>query len=207
MNFKCLSALFWPVPCNLKAKRGLKMKTTTLTIIFLITSLFSTAAISKSYTRKQIYDHHTKVISKMIKAVQPQMSLNKRNQIALKLYKASRKFSVDPKIMIAIISTESSFRNNVVSSTGDISLAQINTVVWDKEFTRLGLGKIDIKLLKKDEAYALNKMGKILSILKERHAKKDKQWYARYHSKTKVHKDRYNVQVQNRLRMIASVNL
>jgi hypothetical protein len=183
------------------------MKTTTLAIIFLFTSLFSTAAISKSYTKKQIYDHHTKVISKMIKAVQPQMSLKKRNQIALKLYKASRKFSVDPKIMVAIISTESSFRNNVVSSTGDISLAQINTVVWDKEFARLGLGKIDIKLLKKDETYALNKMGKILSILKKRHAKKDNQWYARYHSKTKVHKDRYSNQVETRLRKIASVNL
>ena len=65
---------------------------------------------------------------------------------------------------------------------------------------------MDKKMLKKDEAYALNKMGKILSILKARHAKKDAKWYAIYHSKTKKFKNLYDGKVQNQLRMIASVS-
>ena len=183
------------------------MKTLKLTILLLTMSMFSTAAISKSLTKKEVVKYNTAMIARMIKVVQPDLKVKKRNQLARALFNTSKKFAVDPKIMIAIISTESSFRNHVVSSTGDLSLAQINTAVWDKEFARLGLDKLNRKLLKKDEVYALNKMGKILSILKQRHASKDSKWYACYHSKTKKYKDLYDSKVQTRLRKIASVTL
>lgn len=181
------------------------MKTTKTIILTLILSMISTNVMPKSFTKAEIYKYNTMVISKMIKVVQPQMNEKKRNKIALALYQSSKKYAVDPKLMVAIISTESDFNNAAVSVSGDLSLAQINTKVWNAEFNRLGLGQIDIKLLKKDEAYALNKMGKILSILKARHAKKDSKWYATYHSRTKKFKNAYDGKVQNKLRMIASV--
>lgn len=182
------------------------MKTTKITIFALILSFFSSNVMPKSFTKKEIYAYNVGKISKMIKAVQPNLSDKKREKISLALYRASKKFQVDPKIMVAIISTESGFDNAAVSSSGDLSLAQINTKVWDLEFKRLGLGKINKKLLKKNETYALNKMGKILSILKRRHAKKDAQWYAIYHSKTKKYKNAYDGKIQKRFRAIASVS-
>ena len=182
------------------------MKTTKTLIITLIFSLFSTSAMPKNIYRKNVPKNNIAMISKMIKAVQPNLKEAKRNQIAKGIFVASKKYSVDPKIMIAIIATESNFNNAAVSVSGDISLAQINTKVWDVEFNRLGVEKMDKKMLKKDEAYALNKMGKILSILKARHAKKDAKWYAIYHSKTKKFKNLYDGKVQNQLRMIASVS-
>ncbi|NOT78976.1 MAG: transglycosylase SLT domain-containing protein [Bacteriovoracaceae bacterium] len=183
------------------------MKTTKLFIIALILSLIATPVMPKSFSKAEVARYNVDVISKMIKVVQPDLKLSKRRQIALELYKSSKKFAVDPKIMVAIIATESNFNNDAVSSTGDLSLAQINTKVWDIEFKRLGLSKINIKRLKKDEAYALNRMGAILSILKARHAKKDNKWYATYHSKTKKHKDVYVKKVQNHLRSIAATSL
>jgi hypothetical protein len=183
------------------------MKTLKLLTLTLILALFSAEVMPKSYTKAEIYQFNVSVINKMIKTVQPDIDDKKCKKIAIALYQTSRKYGVDPKIMIAIIATESNFNNSVVSSSGDLSLAQINTKVWDMEFARLGLDKINEKLLKKDEAYALNKMGKILSILKARHAKKDAKWYAIYHSKTKKHKERYDGKVQSHLRSIASITL
>jgi hypothetical protein len=182
------------------------MKTTKTLILTIILSMISTPVMPKSITAANPISRKIASISKMIKAVQPDLNDKKREQIAKALYQTSKKYEVDPKLMVAIIATESNFNNAAVSVSGDLSLAQINTKVWDVEFDRLGLGKIDKKLLKKDEAYALNKMGKILSILKARHSKKDTKWYAIYHSRTKKYKNEYQGKVETRLRMIASIN-
>ena len=169
--------------------------------------MISTAAMPKSFTKNQMRNYNLKLISQMIGSVAPEINHKKRDKIAMSLYQASKKYAVDPKIMIAIIDTESDFIQGAVSSTGDLSMAQINTEIWNKEFIRLGLDKINIKLLKKDQAYALGKMGKILNILKKRHASKDANWYARYHSHTKSLKGLYDKKVQKRLRAIASVTV
>ncbi|MBC7712307.1 MAG: transglycosylase SLT domain-containing protein [Rhizobacter sp.] len=182
------------------------MKTTKSLILALIISLISTNVMPKSFSKAEIRAYNVSTISKMIMAVQPELNDKKREEISLALYQTSKKFQIDPKVMVAIISTESGFDNSAVSVSGDLSLAQINTKVWDVEFLRLGLGKIDKKLLKADEAYALDKMGKILSLLKTRHAKKDAKWYAIYHSRTKKFKNQYDGKIQERFRMIASVS-
>jgi hypothetical protein len=182
------------------------MKTAKTLILTLILSLISTPVMTKTIYKRKVSAVNVAMISKMIKAVQPDLKQQKRDQISKALFQTSKKYNIDPKIMIAIIATESNFNNAAVSVSGDISLAQINTKVWDVEFNRLGLGKIDKKLLKKDEAYALNKMGKILSILQARHSKKDAKWYAIYHSRTKKFKNQYEGKVDTRLRMIASVS-
>jgi len=173
---------------------------------FLCTIMFSTAVQPKSFSTNQANNHNVNIIAKMIKVVQPSLEKNDRNRIAYSLYMTSKKYNIDPKLMIAIIGTESDFRNEKISSTGDLSLAQINCEVWNKEFTRLGFDKLNSKRLKKDENYALSKMAEILNILKLRHAKKDSQWFARYHSHTKKFKNEYSVKIEKRMRMIASIN-
>lgn len=182
------------------------MKIRMTLITFIITSLISTAAMPKSYHSSEITRNHVNLISKMIKIVQPTLKMKDRHRIAYSLYLTTKKYNVDPKLMIAIIATESDFDNSKVSHTGDFSLAQINAEIWNKEFERLGLSKLNTKRLKKDENYALSKMAEILNILKARHAKKDSKWFARYHSHTQKYKSVYSVKVEKRMRMIASVN-
>jgi hypothetical protein len=70
----------------------------------------------------------------------------------------------------------------------------------------MGLSRLNKKKLKKDESYALNKMAEILSILKNRYAKIDQHWYARYHSQTLKYKNIYGLKVRQRMKRIASVS-
>ena len=181
------------------------MKTKIFTT-FILALLFTTNAQSVSLSKADVATKHTRLIAKMIHAIQPELNEKAKNRIAKSLYKTSTKYKLDPKLMIAIIGTESDFVNEKVSTTGDLSLAQINADVWNKEFVRLGLNKLNRKLLKKDEAYALNKMAEILNILKARHAKKDSKWFARYHSQTKKYKNLYSKKVEKRLKMLVSIN-
>lgn len=179
-----------------------------MTIIysFILTLLLTTTAQPLSFSHTEIAGHHVGQLSKMIAAIQPGLKEHNRKRIATALYKTAKNHKLDPKIMIAIISTESDFENSRVSPTGDLSLAQINIEIWNKEFSRLGLKQLNKKLLKTNEAYALNKMAEILNIIKSRHAKNDNKWFARYHSHTKKYKDIYNLKLEKKLRMIASVN-
>lgn len=181
------------------------MKTTILST-FIAALILTSTAQPKSFSKADIDGYHTQLIARMIKVIQPELNETAKNRIAKSLYSTTRKYKIDPKLMVAIIGTESDFVNEKISTTGDLSLAQINTVIWNKEFVRLGLNKLNPKLLKKDEAYALNKMAEILNILKVRHAKNDSKWFARYHSHTKKYKNLYSLKVEKRMRLIASVN-
>lgn len=174
-------------------------------ILISCTLLFSNQVFTKQSAISKLNNRHVATVEKMILTVQPTVKYATANKIARLLYNASLKYNVDPKIMVAIISTESDFDHTKVSTTGDLSLAQINVEVWNKEFKRLGMEAIDAKKLKLSEAYAVNKMGEILSILKKRHQKKDAQWYARYHSHTKKFKMAYSAKVEKRVRKIASI--
>ena len=159
---------------------------TLLTTLLVLGFIFNTnVALPKSEVAKN--DNHKEVvqIKKMIKAIKPHLNEEKTLKIAHHLFNVSKKYNIDPKVMIAIIDTESDFDNTKISTTGDLSLAQINTDIWNKELVRMKLPTIDSKRLKIDEKYALNQMAMILSILKNRHSQKDNKWFARYHSHTK----------------------
>ena len=173
---------------------------------FITALILSTTAQPLSLSKSENDAIHIKVIAKMINMIQPELNESAKNRIAKSLYNTTQKYKVDPKLMIAIIGTESDFVNSKVSTTGDLSLAQINTEIWNKEFERLGLNKLNPKLLQKDEVYALSKMAEILNILKVRHQKNDSRWFARYHSHTKKFKNLYSIKVEKRMRMIASIN-
>ncbi|MBP9682865.1 MAG: transglycosylase SLT domain-containing protein [Bacteriovorax sp.] len=182
------------------------MKNTILIALIICSFFTSTMAMPKGISANEVTRNHVNTISKMIKALQPELNKTDRNRIAYSLYMTTKKYKIDPKLMIAIIGTESDFRNEKVSTTGDLSMAQINASVWNKEFTRIGRDSLNSKRLKKDEGYALSKMAEILIILKERHSKKDDKWFARYHSQTKKFKNLYSAKVEKRLRIIASIN-
>lgn len=144
----------------------------------------------------------TTVIAKMIAVLRPEFSVKKRYDVAAKIHKALKKYKVEPQIVVAIIDAESDFNHDMISSTGDLSLAQVNVHIWNKEFERMKMMPIKSERMKADVAYSLEVMAQILHILKTRYEKKDRRWYARYHSKTQKHKQAYLNKLSARLKLI-----
>ncbi len=147
------------------------------------------------------------VIAKMISALNPGMNSAERQDVAIKIHHVLNKHKIAPQIVVAIIDTESSFNQDAVSSSGDLSMAQVNVEVWNKEFERMNLELIDIERVKVDKVYSLEKMAQILEILKKRYEKKDRRWYARYHSKTKKYKRLYLAKLESRMKRLEKLNL
>lgn len=120
------------------------------------------------------------------------------------VYTYSKKYKLDPYLLLAIIKVESNFNQRAISSTGDYSLAQINYKVWKKELKRKGI-KLNFYKLKTNYAYALETMGYILKTLKDKYGSEDPQWYARYHSNTYKYKNNYYNKVNQALISIKSI--
>lgn len=172
------------------------------------------SAIKINYVYNQLDDfdqvhipNKPPVIAQMISVLKPKFSHSKRAEVAKKIHHAFLKYEIEPQIIVAIIDTESDFDHDKVSETGDLSLAQINVDVWNKEFERMNLSLIDVEKLKADQSYSLEVMAQILHVLKTRYEKKDRKWYARYHSKTKKHKDEYLSKLDSRLRLLKNSRL
>lgn len=143
------------------------------------------------------------IIAQLISVVQPELDHNIRNKVASDIQSAVKKHKVEPQIMVALIDTESNFKHNMVSSTGDLSIAQVNVEVWNKEFARMKLPLIKKeKLVVQDQKYAMDIMARILAILKVRHAKSDRRWYARYHSNTTRYKMDYLRKIEIRMKLL-----
>jgi hypothetical protein len=160
----------------------------------------------KSYNNydKKVYPNEVYVISNMIAVVQPELPELERNTVATHISLAIKKFKIEPQIIVAIIDTESNFQADKISTTGDVSVAQINVEVWNKEFLRMKKPIMIKGKIKMNQEYALLKMAEILHIIKKRHEKKDRRWYARYHSNTQKHKSDYLSKLEIRLKMLAS---
>lgn len=156
----------------------------------------------QNFQNKQ-YPKQSFLVANMIAVVQPEMNEAKRDEMAAMIAKVSKKFNIKPEIMVSIIDTESNFQTNMVSSTGDLSIAQINVDVWNKEFARLNLPVIDKERVVQDLEYSLTFMAEILSVLKMRYAETDPCWYARYHSSTPKYKNDYFQKLSFRLELIA----
>ena len=148
------------------------------TLLLFSVILTSTLANAKDFTQVKF----------AAKKLAPQVS--KIENYAFWVHTYAEKYQIDPFIMLALIKVESDFNQEAISETGDYSLAQINFKVWQKELSSKGI-KLDYSKLKKNHTYALEKMAIILNILKTRHAKKDNNWYGRYHSNTKKYKNKY----------------
>ena len=92
----------------------------------------------ENFDRKS-YPNDAFVIANMINVVQPELIEKERDIIATQISEALKKYKIEPQIIVAIIDTESNFKSDKVSSTGDVSVAQINVEVWNKEFFRMNL--------------------------------------------------------------------
>lgn len=146
----------------------------------------------------------TLIISEMISIVQPELNPEDRFRFANDISLSIAKHNVEPQIMVALIDTESDFQYTKISDTGDLSLGQVNVEVWNKEFARMKRPLIlRSELIKKDQRYAMDVMGQILSILKKRHGKKDRRWYARYHSNTTKYKLDYLRKIEIRMKLLS----
>ncbi len=151
--------------------------------------------------------HHSQKIGLMIKTLRPELSEESVVKTAELLAKTFQGKKITPQIVVAIIDTESVFNQSAVSSTGDLSLAQINPQVWSKEFERLNLEPLDVERLKVDEEYSLSQMAIILDLLKKRYGKKDRRWYARYHSHSKKYKRLYLAKLDQRMKILEKANI
>lgn len=172
-----------------------------LLALTLLLSLVS-ATVSPSH---EVRAYQVGVVHSLITKLKNNIEADRAQFIAESIHNASTAYKIDPKIIIAIIDTESNFRKGMVSHTGDLSLVQINPMVWNKEFARLKMPLVDAKKLQEDEAYAINLMCEILTLIKVRHGDSDARWFARYHSKTKKYKNLYHTKVDTRIRLMASI--
>lgn len=155
---------------------------------------------------KVFVPNDTLIISQMIGTVQPELDPTDRFRFATDISNAVAKHKVEPQIMVALIDTESDFQASKVSDTGDLSLGQVNVECWNVEFARLKIPLIKKEeLVKVDQRYAMDVMGQILAILKKRHAKKDRRWYARYHSNTTKYKIDYLRKIEIRMQMLSQI--
>lgn len=166
-----------------------------------INNIYNTADNFSDFDQAHI-PNKTPVIAEMISVLKPGFSIEKRNEFAVKIHKALAKYKIEPQIVVAIIDAESDFNHEMVSSTGDLSMAQINVDIWNKEFERMNMKTIEAEKIKVDESYSLEVMAQILHILKTRYEKKDRRWYARYHSKTQKHKRAYMTKLSTRLNLL-----
>lgn len=153
---------------------------------------------------QRAYPNEAFIIANMIAVVQPELRSKERDTIAEYISIASKKFNIEPQIIVSIIDTESNFKADVVSNTGDYSLAQINVNMWNREFTRMKMPLMSQEHIESDTRYAITKMAEILSIIKKRHEKRDPKWYARYHSNTGKYKNDYISKLQMRMKMLAT---
>ena len=118
-----------------------------------------------------------------------------RKRYAVLIALAGKKYDIDPRIMIAILVVESSFRQSAknvnTNKTTDYSIAQINYETWKKGFKKMSRAPLNKERLVSDEAYAIFRMAEILRIYKDRFESQDKIWFARYNSSTIKYKTIY----------------
>lgn len=184
-------------------------------VIFLITaSLFLDQALASSGTvgpkksgssHSQVKDNFKKVIYRLEKAIltlKPSIDRPKAKRLSAIIAVNSVKYKIDPRIILSVLNTESSFNQNAVSYTNDISIAQINLKVWTPKFFKEKTGRnLVVSRLKKDEAYAISRMCLILSYYKEKFPN-DRFWFARYHSSTPKYKSIYLSKLMKNIKKI-----
>lgn len=161
-----------------------------------------------------------KSISEASIIIQKRMDVSREtaDRIATLVIFASKKYNLDPRIMLAIIKVESDFEQNAHNKVscsykretdklkcGDHSIAQINYHVWKDAFIRHKRKPLDFNRLKTDDSYAIFRMAEILDILREEN-RKDKSWYARYHSNTPKLKSNYKKIVDHEFSKILEIN-
>lgn len=159
-------------------------------LLILVVTLFGTMIASGQNDKKEVIE-----VESMIKSlVKTKNSYNYAESIV----RWSNHYNIDSMLVVALIMTESSFRQDLKSYTGDIGLGQVNPRIWKKEFKRLGRAKLDIKKLSKNYDYNIHKTVEILSILKDNSLN----WIGKYHSKTPSLRSKYFNRISSKLDVV-----
>lgn len=153
----------------------------------LLSSIFSINALGVS----SYYENKVKSIYNSIVKLKPSIKFDEAKNLSQIIYSASEEFGIDYKIICTIINIESLFIQEAISSTNDISLAQISVNHWKNDKRLSKKGKDRLKYISKDPTQAIYVQAEILKILKDTYEKDDPRWFLRYHSSTKSLKDKY----------------
>lgn len=171
-----------------------------LFIVLMLSQLFTAQVVPADFS---CHEKEVSEIKEKISRLNHKISDKRLDDISKSIYYATNYYKISPDTVIALIDTESDFREKMVSRTGDLSLVQINPKVWNKEFLRLKRDQISGTKLMSNESYAIHRMCEILSILKSNYGR-DAKWFARYHSNTKKFKLIYHAKVSHKLNLIAA---
>ena len=156
--------------------------------LFLIISFLLPIKITSN--EKYLFrEYQVGLIKDQIRSLKP-LPEDQLNHIAQSILISSEANQIPYKLMTSIIMVESSFSQQAISTTGDISIVQINYKIWKKEAIRMNM-ELSEERLKTDSRYAIQKMGMILKYLKKTYSRNDQYWYARYHSRTPKLKQNY----------------
>lgn len=127
-------------------------------------------------------------LEKKIGLLQPKISPELKAKIATAVFMTSIKYNLRPKIMLAIIMQESSFRVDAVNCNKDacydFGLTQINII------TARAYG-FDVARILSEPAYAIDCMGKILYDMKTMYNKKEPNYWTRYNASNPIKRDIY----------------
>ena len=150
--------------------------------------LFSSSSPAKMDPKT--YD--TMIISSAIQILNPKIKVHYANQLSHYIRKVAKMFELDYRLFVLILKVESDFNQKAVSSTGDLSIAQIYHKYWMNPKRRSKLIRTGHLLdnILEHEFYALMVMGEILK-LNQNHSVEDLYWFARYHSNTPKFKNIY----------------
>lgn len=140
-------------------------------------------------------------ICKFVKKVNPRISEATAIDIQESINFYSQERNIDPDIIAAILATESHFKPHKVllnqNKTIDVGICQINTI-WVKEFKRLKRRPLKLMDLKNID-YCIDRMTEILAI----HKNESKNWYSKYHSKTKKLRKIYEKKIKKNLSLLS----
>ena len=127
-------------------------------------------------------------ISPIIQSLNPHISEKDADKYGKLIEDYSVRYGIDWKIIVAIIYQESNFKLDAAncSNSGcqDFGMVQIN-------FRNIKRLKLNMGKLLTDPEYNIFAMSEMLIDLKKRFSKKDKRWFARYHSSTPSFKSIY----------------
>lgn len=190
------------------------MKSILLKILFSLVSTALTSSYATAANVQKKAPHQEKIAAKAseansIKTIElaisgfnPKLDKKYVRKLAKIAHNNARKYNLDASLLISILNTESSFNQKAISSTNDISIAQINLSVWTPDyFKRVTKQPLNVSSLKSDEAYAISRMCLILNYYKKRYPN-DRKWYARYHSGTPEHKNKYSIKIEKSLNKV-----
>lgn len=144
-----------------------------------------------AFSSNSYYDIKIKSIYNSIVRLKPKIQFEEASNLSRIIYSASEEFNIDFKIICTILKIESFFLQDAVSSTNDISIAQISVNHWKNDKRLSKKGKDRLNYIAKDPTQAIYVQAEILKILKETHEKNDPRWFLRYHSSTKELKEKY----------------